>query len=328
LSAPVEAPPKSVGWAARIAKAPWRLIGIVLLVTVLLNIDLKQVLAQLSLIGMPSVVAASAAFVVLIAGRCWRWRTLTLAVGTEEPLWNLVSSCNRSIWLGLMTPGRIGEFRRAADLSVARGWGLAASSGLVLFDLLIDFGVYLTIGVGGLLYLILPTPWGAITSLAVAACAVAVLLNLGALFGQACARLPVLLRVPGFADMSPALREGLRGGLVMKMLIAIAISTAAHITVVWCLVAPMQLDLSLLEITGGVGLAGVAGAIPITYFGLGTRDVALLWFFSEIGQPATDAIALSLCFIPIQLIGILVSIAMEPLISWMAARSADQKQAG
>jgi uncharacterized membrane protein YbhN (UPF0104 family) len=321
MSAPVEAPPKPVSWATRIAKAPWRLIGIVLLVVVLLNIDLKTVFAKFVQIGPLPIVLASGAFVILLVGRYWRWRVLTLAVGVRQPLWESVASCNRSIWLGMATPGRVGEFRRAADLSVARGWGLAASSGLVLVELLIDLGAYATVGFGGFLWLSISDPLGVILGVTVLLVAAVTLLSLGRIAGLAGQWAPVLLRIPGFSELLPALHAGLRGRLAAQMLPASLVAVTGYVVMIWLLVHPMQADLCIDEVGTAVGLAGVAGAVPITYFGLGTRDVMLLSFFDHIGRPAEQAIVLSFCVLLAQLIGIFVSLAAGPLIGLSSALS-------
>jgi uncharacterized membrane protein YbhN (UPF0104 family) len=95
---------------------------------------------------------------------------------------------------------------------------------------------------------------------------------------------------------------------------------------VWALVYPMQPDLPPLEIGTSVGLAGMAGAVPITYFGLGTRDVMLVSFFGYLGRPAEEAVALSTCFLLVQLIGILVSLAVAILLGFTARISSTQGQ--
>ncbi len=329
--APEAAPPaapKSVGWAARIAKAPWRLIGIGLLIVVLFKIDLHRLLQQFARLGPGPIVMAAGAFVVLLVGRYWRWRVLTLAIGARQPLWALVSSCNRAIWLGLVTPGRVGEFRRAADLSVVRGWGLASSSSLVLIDLLIDLGAYAALGLGGFLYLSLAEPWARILGGATLVIAVLVLFALGGVAGFVIERVPVLLRVPGFAEVLTALRDGLKRAGALQVVAATAVTAASYVAVIWCLVHPILPDLGVDQIGASVGLAGIAGAIPITYFGLGTRDVMLVSFFAHMGRPAEQAVVVSFSVLLAQLTGIFVSLAADPVLGMAAKRTDRQYRSG
>jgi uncharacterized membrane protein YbhN (UPF0104 family) len=318
--------PRSVGWAARIAKAPWRLIGIALLIVVLFKIDLHRLLQQFARLGPGPIAMAAVAFVVLLVGRYWRWRVLTWAIGARQPLWPLVSSCNRGIWLGLVTPGRVGEFRRAADLSVVRQWGLTASSALVLIDLLIDLGAYAALGLGGFLYVSLGGPWAQLLGGSTLVLAALVLLALGGVAGLAIRLAPVLLRVPGFSEVLPALRDGLKGARSLQVVAATALAAAGYVTMIWCLVHPMQPDLGLDQISASVGLAGVAGAIPITYFGLGTRDLMLVSFFAHMGRPAEQAVVVSFSVLLAQLIGIFVSLAVDPVLGMAAKQSARPEQ--
>jgi hypothetical protein len=82
----------------------------------------------------------------------------------------------------------------------------------------------------------------------------------------------------------------------------------------------MQPDLPGGYIATAVGLAGIAGAVPITYFGLGTRDVVLIWFFGQIHRLPSDAVAFSFSVLLAQLIGIFVSLAAVPLLRAAATR--------
>lgn len=327
MSSPTEeAPSKPVSLAARIAKAPWRLIGIVLLIIVLSRIDLAKALADFTRIGPAYIAGAVVSFLVLLVVRCLRWRVFTVAIGARQPFWQLAASCNQSIWLGMATPGRIGEFRRAADLSVVRGWSLASSSALVLVELLVDLGAYVALALGGYLWLTLPAPWGLAAAMTILVSACLVLVALGPLSGIALKAAPILRKTPGLSEVLPALDAGLRIGPAVRVLVTTVVALISYVAMVWSLVHPMQADLGALELGTAVGLSGVAGAIPITYFGLGTRDLVLIGFFAQIGKSASDAVALSLCILLAQLIGIFVSLAAVLPLGVAVKREAKQGQ--
>lgn len=307
------APPSTL--TALVTRAPWRLIGLVMLVVVLTTVDLRQVGAQLARIGPLSVAGALLAFAVLLACRCWRWRLLTQATGDRGPLLANLISCNRSIWLGLATPGRIGEFRRAGDLAISRGWGVASASALVLFDLLLDLGAYVALAVAGAILLFFPAPLnvaGALAAVAAfAACVFAVppLLSASARFG------PLARRVPGVAVLPNALGAGFRDGAAWLAVATTLGAALAYSAMIACLATPLAISLSLAHVVIVVGLSVAAGALPISYFGVGTRDVALIGFFELIGESRTDAIAVSLLFLVAQLIGLVVSIGLGMLLA-------------
>ena len=324
MSSP-DAQQSSGGWASRIARAPWRLIGIVLLAVVILNIDRQAVIARFGRLGVGYVAGAMAAFAALIALRYWRWRVLTNAVGTRQPFWQLASSFNHSVWLGMATPGRIGEFRRAADLSVAQHWGMAASSSLVLLDLLIDLGAYGAIGVGGYLWLVTAAPWGGVAAAAILCLAALPVIGFGALGGLILRCAPSISKRAGLSELLPALRDGFSLGVGITLVTATVMTSLAYVSMVWCLVHPTQPDLSIVYIATAVGLAGIAGAVPITYFGLGTRDVVLIWFFGQLHKLPPDAVAFSFSILLAQLIGIFVSLAAVPLLRAAATRERQEK---
>jgi hypothetical protein len=262
----------------------------------------------------------------LLAGRFWRWRILTSAVGARQPFWALASSCNHSIWLGLATPGRIGEFRRAADLAFVQKWGMAASSSLVLLDLLIDLGAYGAIGIGGYVWLIESSPEGSFAAGTIVLFTALSVIGFGSLVRLLIRYVPRLSKVAGLSELLPALRDGLSAAVGLKLLAATMLVAASYVGMVWCLVHPTQPDLRGDQVATAIGLAAIAGAVPITYFGLGTRDVVLIWFFGKIQLLPPDAVAFSFSILLAQLIGIAVSLAAVPLLRAAAARERGEKR--
>ena len=45
--------------------------------------------------------------------------------------------------------------------------------------------------------------------------------------------------------------------------------------------------------------------LPVTVFGLGTTQLAFLWFFGQVGVADADAVALSVLFLALGLVGAL-----------------------
>lgn len=307
-----KAPPAARGRLATILlRVPWRLIGVILLVVVLMNVDLDRMATQFARVGPLAIIEAAAAFLALLAARCWRWRLLTHAVGVEEPLLANVASCNRSIWLGLATPGRVGEFRRALDVSRRRNWSLAAGGGLVLFDLVLDFGLYIILALGGLAYFfVAPLVGIAIGSALLGVAGVGLAVG-GRALGIIARASPIVLRAPGVAEILPALQQGLRGRTSLGVAAATLTSAAAFTTMMACLITPMGVGIGAPEILTTIGLASAAGAIPISYFGLGTREAALIWFLGERGVDESSALAVSFTYLLATLIGVGVSLVVD-----------------
>lgn len=297
---------RAAGWLKRI---PFRLIGLLLLAYVLYIVDLREVLERLRQIGAGSVLLAVAAYLLLLALRCWRWFLLTRTIWPAAPFRRCVYSCNESIWMGLVTPGRIGEFRRAVDLTNDSGRRLSTTSALVLFDLFIELFAYAVFGLAGLVLLAMgggPLAWS--------------LFALCQLAGLAClvlARWPILLtfkwvpgasRLPGFSEVLPALGAGLQGAAALRLALITFGTSLAYCFMIVALTSAMQLGMGFIDYLTMVGLVGVSGALPITYFGFGTREVAILWHFGQIGLDQEAAVAVSFTFVLAQLLGIAVSL--------------------
>lgn len=308
MTADVAAPAKPNRLARLLARAPWRLIGVALLVVVLLRVDLRQVAAQFERIGPVSIAEAALAFLVLLVCRCWRWRVLTRSIGDMSPLWANVASCNRSIWLGMATPGRLGELSRAADLAATRGWTLTAAGALVLFDLSLDLSAYVALALGGMLYFSLPASW---TPLALGALVLAIVLAVllaARLIGLAVRFAPFLARLPGLAEVLPSLARGFRDGAAIGALLGTLGAATSYVLMLMCLTRMMQPSIDWTLVAPSIGMAGLAGAVPVTIFGLGTREAVLIWFLGPHGIDAAHAVAFSFTIILAQLIGIAVSV--------------------
>lgn len=290
-------------------RIPFRLIGLLLLAYILYTLDLGQVIARLRQIGFQSGIWAGFGFSALLVFRCWRWHVLASAVGGSKPVRQNLLSANESLWLGMVTPGRLGEFRRAADLADHGNLGIGAASALVLFDLSLDLCAFASLALAGGLYLFLGPGTALAWSFFVAALLLGfvVLTNVRMPIAASIRWMPLTAKIPGIGTLLPLLRDGLENGPAVAAALLTAFVSLAYILTMWPLVAPMGIDIGLLQIATMVGFAGVAGAVPITYFGLGTRDIALIWYFGQLGIDKETAVAVSFTFLLAQLIGIVVS---------------------
>lgn len=297
-------------------RIPFRLIGLVLLCYILYTLDVGEVIGRLQQIGVVSLVVAALAFAALLAFRCWRWHVLVTAIGAAMPLrWNVLSY-NGSVWVGMATPARLGEFRRATDLANKGALGLGQASALVLFDLSLDLFVFVVLSAAGCLYLFAgpgtDVAWVLFGMTLGIGFAVLLFVRWPIILSIRC--VPLIRKIPGVGDLIPILGEGLRGQTATKTAFLTIGVAATYIWMMLTLIGSIVPDLRIVEAMTVVGLAGIAGAIPITYFGLGTRDVALIWYFGLLGQTMETAVAVSLMFLLAQLIGIAVSLGASGIL--------------
>ncbi len=289
---------------------------------ILYTLDLQEVFGRLRQIGLVSLVVAALAFAALLAFRCWRWHVLVTAIGAATPLrWNVLSY-NGSVWVGMATPARLGEFRRATDLAKSGALGFGQASALVLFDLSLDLFVFIVLSAAGCLYLFAGpgTDLAWLCFSASLGLGFAVLLFVRWPIVLSIRWVPIIRKIPGVGELIPKLGEGLQGLTATKTAFLTVGVAATYIWMMLALMGSIVPDLQIVEAMTVVGLAGIAGAIPITYFGLGTRDVALIWYFGMLGQTKETAVAVSLMFLLAQLIGIAVSLAASGVLPWMLPR--------
>lgn len=306
-------------------RVPLRLLGLLLLGYVLYVVDLQAVFDQLRVVGMASLALAAVAFAALAAARCWRWHVLVRCLTRATSFAQNIVACNESIWIGMATPARVGEFSRGVELARQSGTSLRESTALVVFDLLLDLATYAVLAMGALALVTTGrTPVLSSPLYIAGLCAGLVLLaSLPALAEALSRALPWLRALPG-ATILPTLDRALGRAAAWQVALTTAAAAICYALMMTALLAPMRLDLGFAATLSMIGLVGVAGAIPITYFGFGTREVALIWYFGALGLSKETAVAVSFSFVLAQLIGICVSLVLSPLLRRLArARNDD-----
>lgn len=290
----------------------FRFTGFILLAYVLWTVDLQAVIARLSQIGVEAVLAASAAYLALLGLRCVRWHLLSQMVLPGVRIRRSAFSCNQATWMGMVTPGRVGEFQRAINLAGDSGHGLAATSALLLFDVGLEVFTYACFALSGITLLLIgeTTVLGVLLYVLCIALGFMCLLIMRFPVDLALRFLPFVVKIPGFAQVLPLLVEKLRSPMTVQLAVASFGVTAAYGYMMMSLTAPMHINLSFADYLTMVGIVAVAGAIPITYFGLGVREIALIWYFGMLGHDQATAIAVSFTFVLAQLLGIALSFGL------------------
>ncbi|WP_026380412.1 lysylphosphatidylglycerol synthase transmembrane domain-containing protein [Afifella pfennigii] len=288
---------------------PYRLIGVGLLIYILSVVDLREVAAALAGLSIGELSLASLIIAAFIGLRCARWDMLVRSTGCNLPFITNLHSCSEAIWLGLVTPGRLGEFRRAMEVRRASGRRLVVIGWLVTFDLALDLAAMALFFLAGLpiLFLSAENSLGPLLYAGIFLSGSLALIFTPAILLFAHDYLPGLRQLPGLTEFVKDMLTRL-GGRGMASLTLLSISAfLGYAGAIWALTANIDLDLSLLALLTMVGAVGVSGAIPITVFGLGTRELVLIWYLGFFGKAAETAIAVSLMFLAAQAIAFVIS---------------------
>lgn len=300
-------------------KASWkrwavRLSGTFLLLFFLwkLNLNLGQVAKDLLKANLVLLAAAVGLILPILALKALRWRLVLQGLDIQISFGAAFRLYALGLAAGSFTPGQLGDTVKAWYL---RDQGYSLTTGLMsvvldrLFDLVIlallatsgllllgqtflgdlPAVLVLTVGLGAALLALWVPSWRArVTNLAVRMVS------------------PKTAERSGTATAQPTLRPANFGQAFVLSLLAAAVSTAR----IWLLALALGLNLNFLETVAVSNLAFVAGLIPLTLGGIGTRDLALVGILSKLGYAREIALSLSTFMLLLNLVNLVVGYAI------------------
>jgi glycosyltransferase 2 family protein len=310
-----------------VTRALVRLVGPLLLAVVLLRLqDRRAITAAITSAQAAPLALAVALNLVNIHLKVVRWDVLLRARGIRYPLRRAWGSFLTSLYVGMLTPGRVGDVLRIRylrhDLGVPYAEGLAS----VVMDRLCDLYVlaafvavgvarYSAVLVGHLAWI----TWGGL------------LLTLLA---------PLVLLVPGVAeplmravhrrlsgatgrgagDPDPALRflSALRAQVGRGLFVTIPLTIATFVVnyVQGTLIArSMGLSLSFFDVTCLLAIANLLGLLPISISGVGVRELFFSLVFPWLGHTAAEGVSFGLLVFAV----IYLAIVALGFVSWQIA---------
>ncbi len=286
------------GWLAWLT----RLLGLALLAVLLARLDLAQIGATLRDADLLLIGLALAGVLPLILVKTVRWRGILRAQGLEMGLWHAFLAYFGSLFIGFLTPGRLGEFVKALHVSrdcrvsVATGFSSVLADRLFdLYALLIVGGMALpalAVGNGGLLayggvVLVLTVPLALFLNDATWPRIRALGLRLGRV-GE---------KLFGEGSLSEDIRAGLAGLTPRRTLEAAALTVLGYAIFYgqcYLLALALRLPLGPGPVTFAVALGSLVTLIPVSISGLGTREATMIAYLSAYGVAAEAAISFSL----------------------------------
>ncbi|MBI4181422.1 MAG: flippase-like domain-containing protein [Candidatus Aenigmarchaeota archaeon] len=282
------------------------LIGLAIFAYLLWSIDLGKLAASFLSLDPLLFLAALGLSVVAIALKAVKWQVIIRSYGLPFPFREALRGWLVGFAIGLVTPGKIGDFARAYYLKERANMGRALTTVVVdrLADILILF-LLAAIGLTAFVTLYVPND---LLLAGVYGFFVLFLAGL-ALFS----RTRVMIRVlrPFYRWFISDARKGtvkavfddFYGGVAVMvgkkrlMLASLAITLLIWIVTifyVWVLAVAMGLAVPYWFLFLTFPIVGLLFALPISFSGLGTREAALLFFLSYVGIGAEQAIAYSL----------------------------------
>ncbi|PWT88794.1 MAG: hypothetical protein C5B54_10040 [Acidobacteria bacterium] len=276
----------SPGLVLRNSKNWLRLIGIALLIFLLSRINLQEMLSALRQAALPLVLLAVIANVPQIFLKAIRWRQLLRSQGIEYAAIPAMLSYFGSIFIGLLTPGRLGELVKAAHVSHDCNIPKARAFSSVLVDRLFD--LYALMILGGAALLSQHTGMDKKNAIAFALSAAVLVIPLIVFL-----KFPIFSENSWIGQMRISLLELKLPAILIGSLLTI-IAYAIFFEQCYLLAQSLMLNATFLQISYAVALGSLVTLIPISISGLGTREAAIMSYLKTIGISPAASIGFSL----------------------------------
>lgn len=268
-----------------------RLAGIALFIFVLARTDLRE-LWQWMKVADPGYLLAAIFFQLLVLFiKAWRWYILNEEGYSRRRLLRRAGEFFEGYAIGVITPGRVGEMMKAGHAGSRKG---ILGAGLrVIAERGTDLCIFIIIGGTAIVQGYLPgvsAAWGwMVLLLGLAGAVVAFLILVSPAVVRLAERLLQLLRLlpkgQGLEYTHCTLRKA------AAFLFWSIAGNASYFVCCYLLASGLSTGLAFINVAAGVATAGVVNTLPVTVMGLGTREVTLLYVFSEL--PRAQVMAFS-----------------------------------
>ena len=297
-----------------------RLIGPVFLILIIWKIEDKAALwgavqgADWRLLGV-----AAPLILPMLHLKIVRWRGLLARRGYHYPLRRSYAAVLSSMYLGVVTPGRVGDVLRIQYVRHEIDTPYAEGLAVTIMDRFCDLYVLGAVAAVGAVHFapVLPEDLVYATWLAVAIALLAPLLLLAKgpaeMFGVLLRRFAKRWHA-SFDELMGAMRALARSGLVM----AIALTVAAFVVIYahgWLISRAMGIELSYLDVAGLLSATSLLGLMPISISGVGVRELFLALVFPALGLLPAQGVAFGL----LVFLFLIAAPAVVGFIAWQVA---------
>lgn len=290
----------------KIKKRYFGLVGIAILALILYNLGIGKILEVL--IGINPVLFAAALLLglstILLKG--FKYKMVVKAHNKKISLLDSTKYFTIGFFLGLVTPGRIGEIARALYANQKIN-SLGKSISTVVFDRAIDLAILIAMGFIAALFFSLSlqieviSPW-LLVLIAVCFCTILFLIsrkNIARVFLK-----PIFKAIvpdkfkqkakTGFDEFYHSLSEAKENRKWLAAAVAVGIITwMVTVLVMFLYLLSLNLSVPLYFVFLLLPLLTLVDLLPISFSGLGTREVACIFLLAFYGIGAAEAVAFS-----------------------------------
>jgi uncharacterized protein (TIRG00374 family) len=289
--------------AKRVGRWMIRFVGPLILgvLIVTLKVDLRKIQALLLSIRVEFfLVALFMVSPLSVLVRAWRWNVLLQIYGINYKLWEALKLFYIGLFVGSFVPQGLGTFSKALYLK-ADGYPLTRSAASILVDKGLNFMALALIGAASFSYLVLAstTIWRALALGVLIAALWTFMIKFRRKLGKLAKRILTSLfeRVSRLVktDMSWLYKDFHRldrdrvMALILMSILAVSLDYLAY----YLLTLALRLNIPFLYFVALSSVVAILQHIPVSFNGIGTREVTLILVFSALGESKESALALS-----------------------------------
>lgn len=280
-----------------------RSIGLILFVIILSKLNPTKIIALLSNINPFYLAPALLLFIPLLIIKAMRWQLLMKTQGIDYSLKDSTIMYVAALYIGALTPGRIGDFIKVFYLK-GDGHPFGKSFATVLLDRLFDLTSLFLLGYAGMLLFItlfekaiLILSWIFVgTVLLIVFFIYKRDFGIGILKYISSNFIPERYREnakTGFSGLCNGIKTLNANQLILATFITF-FGWVIYFLTMYLLALSIGINIPFLYLATCVSISAVITLIPISISGIGTRDATLIILFSYLGLSKESAIAFSM----------------------------------
>ena len=280
-------------------------LGIVVLLIILAKIDVNKLLQILVNVNLIFLVTAIILNIPQLFLKSLRWNRLLLIQGINYSKITSFLTYMSSLYIGFVTPGRLGEFIKAVYLKSDKGISLSKGMSSVLVDRLFDLYLLIILGLIGI--------WkfdilGKLSNTSLFLLIIFVLFPLIILNKQLMGKLIGLIYkfvIKKKAQLRDKIEErfedfynGINQLINLELIFSALLTCLSYLVFFiqcYLIAIAMGISINFITITLFMVISNLISFIPISISGLGTRDATLIYLFSLINL--TPELAVSYAFL-------------------------------
>lgn len=290
--------------------------GVALFVFILSRIGLSNVLANFKGLGWAYFAVAVLAMVPAIMLKAQKWRIVLKSLGVQLAFWESFRIILVSYFVGSLTPARLGDFSRALYLKREDKTELVKGFSSTLIDRIFDLGLLIILAFFSILFLVNFYSFAYSSIATIIAIAFAFVSGIVVLLRKNFVR--KLMR-PFFYMLTPEKYQGsLRNAFDSfyshlsafiqdkKSVLCLAVYTIltwlASFASVYFGALALHIPVTYLHMLLIIPFTTLVETLPISFSGIGTRDVVLISMFTLFSMPSSMAVSFSVMILALNYI--------------------------